>query len=100
MSDLETALKYHNFLKEKYGSEVFSRSKKREIVLNRKLIILFFVKEKEFKVTFVSWIMEMSHSDIFYYLRPVHDLEFERYYVPRARELKEEFDKKFPKDET
>lgn len=100
MNDRTTVIQYHTFFKEKYGKKIFSKSRKREDVFVRKLIVLFLVKDKGFKETFVSKIMQMNHSVVFYYLKPVIDLEFDRYYIPRVRELKEEFDKKFSENET
>ncbi|ROI05482.1 hypothetical protein EGI16_03590 [Chryseobacterium sp. G0240] len=88
--------KIQKFFKDNLGSEAFTRCRKREVVLQRKLIIIFLIKEIGLKECQVAKIMNLHHSAIFYHLKEVIDLEFDRFYIPRARALKEKFDFEFP----
>jgi hypothetical protein len=90
---------YQKFFKDIFGEAAFGRSRKREIVLIRKLIIIFLIKEKGFKVCQVAKIMELHHSVIFHHIKPVIDIEFDRFYAPRSRSLLEKFDEAFPNHE-
>ncbi|KAB1228478.1 hypothetical protein [Chryseobacterium viscerum] len=87
---------FKKFFKENLGESAFTKCRKRETVLQRKLIIKFLVKEIGFKECQVAKIMGLHHSAIFYHLKEVIDLEFDRFYVPKARFLKEKFVLEFP----
>lgn len=92
-NDRARALKYHNAFKESYGIMIFSKSRKREIVLVRRMIISFLVKEKKFKECFIAKIFNVSHSAIFYFMRPIVDKEFDRFYRLNIDSLRENFEK-------
>jgi hypothetical protein len=93
MNDREKAIKYHKALKESYGTEIFSKSRKRETVLLRRMIVTFLVKEKKFKECFIAKIFDVSHAAIFYFMKPIVDLEFDRFYRINIESLRENFEK-------
>ncbi len=93
MSDREKAIKYHKAFKESYGIEIFSKSRKRENVMIRRMIVTFLVKEKKFKGLFIAKIFDVSHQSVFYFLKPIVDKEFDRFYLKNVEGLRENFEK-------
>lgn len=92
-NDRARALKYHGALKENYGTDIFSKSRKREIVLVRRMIITFLVKEKKFKECFIAKIFNIPHPTVYYFMKPIVDKEFDRFYLKNLESLRENFEK-------
>lgn len=92
-NDRAKAIKYHRGLKESYGSEIFSKSRKRETVLRRRMIVTFMVNEKKYKECFIAKIFDVSHAAIFYFMKPIIDKEFERFYRLNIEALRDNFEK-------
>lgn len=92
-NDRARAIKYHEAFKENYGNQIFSKSRKRETVLIRRLIVTFLVKEKEFKECFIAKIFNVTHAAIFYFMKPIVDKEFDRFYRLNIEALRENFEK-------
>lgn len=87
------AIKYHKALREIYGSEIFSKSRKRDTVLKRRMIVTFFIKEKEFTGYFVAKVFNINYQSVFYFMKPIIDKEFERFYRLNIEALRENFEK-------
>lgn len=92
-NDRGRAIKYHNALKESYGNQIFSKTRKRDIVFVRRMIITFLVKERKFKECFIAKIFNVTHPAIFYFMKPIIDLEFDRFYNKNIDSLRDKFEK-------
>ncbi|MFC7347276.1 hypothetical protein ACFQO9_11160 [Chryseobacterium zhengzhouense] len=92
-NDRIKALKYRKELENSYGIAIFSKSRKRENVLIRRMIVTFLVKEKKFKECFVAKIFNVTHAAVFYFMKPIIDKEFDRFYKINFDALKENFEK-------
>lgn len=91
--DRNRAIKYRIALEDNYGSEAFSKSRKRENVLIRRMIVTFLVKEKELTGCFVAKIFNVNHQAVFYFMKPIIDKEFERFYRLNIETLRDNFEK-------
>lgn len=92
-NDRAKAIKYRQQLEQNYGAEIFSKSRKRENVLVRRMLVTFLMKEKKFTGYFIAKIFNTSHQSVFHFMKPVIDLEFERFYKVNFKALMENFEK-------
>ena len=82
---------YRNFINENFN-RIFTKSRKREIVMERRFLTIFLVKEAELSKHKVARILRVKHPSIHYFLKPVIDREFDIYYRRNIQKLRENFE--------
>ena len=81
-------LKIKKFFAEKYPEAINSRSRKREIVIQRRMIVNFLFQEGKIRVTVMKNIIGGTHQVICYFLRNINDKSFENYYKSETEKFR------------
>ena len=81
-------IKIKKFFAEKYPEAINSKSRKREIVMQRRMIINFLFQEGKIRVTVMKNIIGGTHQVVCYFLRNVNDKSFENYYKSETEKFR------------
>lgn len=81
-------LKIKKFFSEKYPQAINTKSRKREIVMQRRMIVNFLFQEGKIIVTVMKNIIGGTHQVICYFLRHVNDKSFENYYKSETEKFR------------
>lgn len=80
------------FISCKYGKILYLQCRKREVVMYRKMIILFFYHEKKMGLSEIGRILNTNHASVYHHLKPVIDKDFDQFRAQQLDSLRNDFE--------
>ena len=84
------------FFAEKYPHAINTKSRKREIVMQRRMIVIFLFQEGKMRTSAIKNIIGGKHQIPSYFLRTITDKHFENFYRAEIEKFKDEFAELIP----
>lgn len=84
------------FFAERYPEAVNTKSRKREFVMHRRMIVNFLFAEAKLRVSVIKHIIGKKHQVPCYFLRHVSDLTYEKLYREETDRFRDDFFNAFP----
>ena len=86
------------FFQEKYPIAISSRSRKREIVMQRRMIVNFLFNEYKMRVGSIKLVLKKKHQIPCYFInKKIHDLKYTNFYKEETEKFRAKFFTEFPK---
>lgn len=86
------------FFLARYLQPFLTRSRKKELVYQRRMIVLFLHKEAKLTITHIGKLFGRKHQFSEYFLKEVKDYHFEKYYQRETEKFRGDFFEKFGKE--